>query len=143
MKSLITKTYSELKEIPTFIDRFRYLKLDGQVGAETFGFDRYINQKFYHSDALWKSVRREVIIRDLGCDLGCIDRPIPKGAKHFVHHMNPISIDDLVQHSDWILDPEFLILTTFETHNAIHYGDESLLVIDPVIRVANDTCPWR
>lgn len=142
MKTLKTRTYSELSQLSTFLERFRYLELGGAVGEETFGFDRYLNQVFYN-DPAWKEVRRHVIIRDQGCDLGCTDRPIPRGVKSFVHHINPISIDDVVQHSDWILDPEYLILTTFETHNAIHYGSESLLVMGPTIRTPNDTCPWR
>lgn len=136
------KCYSELSDIQNFIDRFKYLKLGGNIGIETFGFDRYLNQEFYRNP-IWKKVRREVILRDLGCDLGCSDRPIPRGVKVFVHHMNPIGIDDIVHHNQDILDPEYLILTTFETHNAIHYGDESLLAKEPVIRTQNDTCPWR
>lgn len=136
------KTYSELLSFPTFMERFNYLKLGGRVGEETFGFDRYLNQMLYNGRD-WKDIRRRIIIRDNGCDLGCLDRPIPRGVKVFVHHINPIAVDDIIQHSDWILDPEFLILTTFETHNAIHYGDESLLLSGPTIRTPNDTCPWR
>lgn len=136
------KTYSELITIPNFIDRFRYLKLNAKVGEETFGFDRYLNQKFYRLKE-WKDVRRFVIIRDNGCDLGAEDREIPDGMKIIVHHINPISIKDIQNKLDWILDPEFLISTTKRTHDAIHYGDESILYSDPIVRTPNDTCLWR
>lgn len=142
MKTPRIRTYTEMSHLSSFIDRFRYLRLGGHVGTETFGFDRYLNQVFYN-DPAWKAVRREVIIRDKGCDLGCENRPIPEGVKVFVHHINPIEIEDVIQHNDWILDPEYLVLTTFETHNAIHYGDESLLLSGPTLRTPNDTCPWR
>lgn len=132
------KTYSELITFDTFGDRFQYLKLTGFVGEETFGFDRWLNQSLYHSD-LWKSVRNEVIIRDMGCDLGIEGLEI-KG-RIIVHHMNPVTKEDIIGHSELILDPEFLICTTINTHNAIHYGDDSIL--QPMIeRRANDTSPW-
>lgn len=134
------KTYSELKQLPTFRERFQYLKLEGSVGADTFGFDRYLNQLFYRSQK-WKSIRNEVIIRDDGCDLGVEGYTIY--GKIIIHHMNPITIDDIMNETDYLLNPEFLIATTHNTHNAIHYSDESLLISDPVIRTKNDTCPWR
>ena len=134
------KTYSELITLPTFEERFEYLRLGGKVGAETFGFDRYLNQIFYKSDK-WLSVRDKVIIRDNGCDLGIEGRDIY--GRILVHHMNPITIDDIVNHSSWILDPEYLITTVKNTHDAIHYSDENLLIKDPIERRKNDTCPWR
>lgn len=134
------KTYSELVALPTFIQRFRYLKLSGKVGEETFGFDRYLNQLFYNSRD-WKTVRDKVIIRDLGCDLGMSDREIAD--RILIHHMNPVDKNDILTRSKFLLDPEFLICTCKTTHNAIHYGDESLLMLGPVIRTVNDTCPWK
>lgn len=136
------KTYSELITIPDFIDRYRYLKMNKRVGEETFGFDRYLNQHFYKLRE-WKEVRNYVIIRDNGCDLGIGDREIPDGVPIIVHHINPINIKDIVNKMDWILDPEFLICTTKRTHDAIHYGDETLLFTDLIIRMPNDTCLWR
>lgn len=136
------KTYSELITIPNFIDRFRYLKLSNRVGEETFGFDRYLNQKFYKMPE-WKEVRNYVIVRDNGCDLGIEDREIPDGEKIIIHHLNPMSIKDIKNKLDWILDPEFLICTTKRTHDAIHYGDEMLLYHEPINRMPNDTCLWR
>lgn len=134
------KTYTELVSIPTFEERFRYLELEGLVGRETFGFDRYLNQKFYRSPE-WKRVRQEVIVRDNGCDLGMEDRPI--FGKIIIHHINPISIDDLTQKESWVLNPEFLISTCKKTHDAIHYSDESILFVEPIERKPNDTCLWR
>lgn len=134
------RTYSELITLPTFEERFEYLRLGGKVGAETFGFDRYLNQIFYKSDK-WLSVRDKVIIRDNGCDLGIEGREIY--GRILVHHINPITMDDIVNHSSWILDPEYLITTVKNTHDAIHYSDESLLIKDPIERRKNDTCPWR
>lgn len=136
----IMKTYTELVSIPTFEERFRYLELEGTVGRETFGFDRYLNQKFYRSEE-WKRVRQEVIVRDNGCDLGIEDRPI--FGKIFIHHINPISIDDINRKESWILNPEFLISTCKKTHDAIHYSDESILFVEPIERKPNDTCLWR
>lgn len=134
------RTYSELITLPTFEERFDYLRLGGKVGAETFGFDRYLNQIFYKTDK-WLSVRDEVIIRDNGCDLGIEGREIY--GRILVHHMNPITMDDIINHSSWILDPEYLITTVKNTHDAIHYSDESLLIKDPIERRKNDMCPWR
>lgn len=134
------RMYSELIKIPTFKERFEYLKLGGQVGAETFGFDRYLNQTFYKS-AAWRSVRDQVIIRDAGCDLAMEGHEI--FGKILVHHMNPISMEDIVHRSKYLLDPEYLICTIKNTHDAIHYGDGSLLITGPIERTKNDTCPWR
>lgn len=137
---MIIRSYSELIHIPTFEERFEYLKLSGAVGKETFGFDRYLNQVFYRSKE-WKRVRDLVIVRDNGCDLGIEDREIC--GKIYIHHMNPISLSDIERKSESILDPEYLICVTHNTHNAIHYGDSSLLVTAPIERTPNDTCPWR
>lgn len=134
------RTYSELMQYPTFKERFRYLKLGGIVGKETFGFDRYLNQKFYKSDE-WLRVRNEVIIRDNGCDLGIEGREI--FSRIIIHHMNPITKQDILEQSDLLLNPEYLISTIKRTHDAIHYGDESLLFDTPTERTKNDTCPWR
>lgn len=134
-----TRTYSELRRCVTFEERFAYLSLAGEVGQSTFGFDRWMNQTFYRSRE-WQQVRDLVIVRDNGCDLG-----IP-GLEIFdrllVHHMNPMSPEDLVRGEEWVLDPEYLITTTHRTHNAIHYGDESLLRRAPVTRRAGDTKLW-
>ena len=137
----IIRTYSELITLPTFEERYRYLRLDGQVGVETFGFDRYLNQKFYRTDPEWLAVRDEVIIRDNGCDLGIPDRDIH--SRIIVHHMNPITKEDLLRRTKYLLNPEYLICTIKRTHDAIHYGDESILMLGPIERTKNDTCPWR
>lgn len=134
------RNYSELIALRTFKERFEYLKLDGIVGEETFGFDRYMNQIFYKSKE-WASVRREVIIRDNGCDLGVDGYEIH--GKILIHHMNPINLSDIVHKTDELLNPDYLITTVLSTHNAIHYGDASLLPALPVERRANDTCPWK
>ena len=135
------RTYSELIRLPTFIERYRYLKLNGRVGEETCGFERYLNQRFYQTSQEWKRIRNHVIARDLGRDLGCEGYDIY--GKIFIHHMNPMAIADIVEFNPDILDPEFLICTTFNTHNAIHYGSEALLVTDPIVRKPNDMCPWK
>lgn len=137
---MIIRTYSELITLPTFEDRFKYLQLNGAVCEETFGFDRYLNQVFYRSQE-WKRIRDQVIIRDNGCDLGVDGYEI--WGKIIVHHMNPISIDDIQSLTSYLLNPEYLVSTTLQTHNAIHYGDESLLVTAPIERTPNDTCPWK
>ena len=137
------RTYSELMTLNTFEERYRYLRLRGSVGKETFGFDRLINQFFYQRSKEWDDIRKFVIRRDNGCDLGIEDREIPNGVKILIHHMNPISLRDIELRSDILLDPEYLITTTHQTHNAIHYGDEKLLIGDPIIRTRNDTCPWK
>jgi hypothetical protein len=133
------RTYSKLSRLETFEERFQYLKLQGITGIATFGFDRWINQRFYKSRE-WRSVRNEIIIRDDSCDLG-----IPGYEIHFgllVHHMNPLSLTDLEHGDEWIIDPNFLITTTLRTHNAIHYGNISLLPRNPVVRKAGDTTLW-
>ena len=135
------KTYSELITLPTFEERYEYLKLDGSVCEETFGFDRYINQEFYQRSQEWKRIRDFVILRDQGCDLGIEGREIR--GKILVHHMNPITKEDILKRSKFLLDPEYLICTLKSTHDAIHYGDSDLLMKGPVERRANDTCPWR
>lgn len=136
-----TRSYSELITLPTYQERYEYLKLSGRVGADTFGFDRYLNQQLYQRNPRWKKARDKVIIRDNGCDLGIEGRDIV--GKIIVHHMNPITMEDILNDRDWIYDPEFLICTTHTTHNAIHYGDERLLMLDPKERTPNDTCPWK
>ena len=134
------RTYSELVTLPTFKERFQYLKLGGSVGEETFGFDRYLNQTFYRSQE-WKSIRDFVIVRDLGCDLAMDGYEIH--GRIYIHHMNPINVRDIIKRSEYLLNPDFLITTTHQTHNAIHYGDEHLLVTAPIERSRNDTCPWK
>ena len=134
------KRYSELILLPTFEERYKYLQLNGVIGDETFGFDRYITQMFYRSQE-WKQVRDYVIVRDNGCDLGIEGHEIR--GKILIHHMNPIGIKDIQQVNKFLLDPEYLITTMLSTHNAIHYGDESLLVKDTIERSKNDTCPWK
>jgi acetyltransferase-like isoleucine patch superfamily enzyme len=133
------RTYSELCQLETFEERYRYLELGGIVGGLTFGFDRWVNQGFYHSSE-WRSVRNEVIVRDNGCDLGVPGYEIASGL--IVHHMNPISLKDIEHGEEWIIDPNVLITTSLQTHNAIHYGDESLLPQGPVERKPGDTTLW-
>lgn len=135
------RTYSELVQLKTFEERFNYLRLDGQVGKNTFGFDRIFNQMFYRSPE-WKAVRRLVILRDNGCDLGVEGYEI-HGRRIIIHHLNPISLEDIEHKSSILLNPEYLITTIHPTHNAIHYGDENLIIRAPIVRSANDTCPWR
>lgn len=135
----ITRTYRELRSIDGFEKRFRYLSLRGEVGVSTFGFDRYLNQRFYTSRE-WRQLRDHVIVRDEGCDLGIEGYEIHD--KILVHHMNPVIIDDLVAGEDSVLDPNFLITTTHRTHNAIHYGDERLLPKQFKPRERGDTRLW-
>lgn len=137
---MIIRTYNELMLLPTFEERFEYLKLSGRVGEETFGFDRWLNQKFYRSTE-WKHLRDQVIIRDNGCDLGVEGREIY--GKILIHHMNPITKKDILDRTDLLLNPMYLISVTKQTHDAIHYSDESILMNDPIVRSRNDTCPWR
>ena len=137
---MIIRTYSDLIQLPTFEERFRYLQLNSSVGKETFGFDRYLNQNFYRS-AEWKRIRDKVIIRDNGCDLGIEDRLIY--GRVIIHHMNPVTDKDVVDLTSFLLNPEYLICVSHNTHNAIHYGNEDLLMKGPVIRTKNDTCPWK
>lgn len=134
------KTYSELISLPTFKDRFEYLKIGGVIGAETFGYDRYLNQILYRSEE-WRKFRREIIIRDDGKDLACEDYEV--GLRAIVHHINPITVEDVLNRDPKIFDPENVITTSLNTHNAIHYGDESLLILEPIERSMNDTCPWK
>ena len=134
------RTYSELITIPTFIERYRYLKLGGSVGKETFGFDRYLNQTLYRSPE-WKRFRRDMILRDNGMDLACDEYEIV--GKVLVHHIDPLTIQDVIRRDPKIFDSENVVCVSMNTHNAIHYGDESLLMIEPVVRTKNDTCPWR
>lgn len=133
------KRYSELRRLDTFEDRYAYLKLGGSVGASTFGFDRWMNQRFYRSQE-WRYVRDQVIVRDGGCDLGIEGYEIHSGL--LVHHMNPLSVDDLEHGNESIIDPNFLITTSLRTHNAIHYGDETLLPRGPITRQSGDTKLW-
>lgn len=140
MKMRDIRTYSELVTFPTFKERYKYLKLAGNVGEDTFGFDRYLNQAFYKSKE-WLDIRNYVIVRDHGCDLGLDGYEIH--GRILIHHMNPITKADILQRSEFLLDPEYLITTVKRTHDAIHYGDDSLLMDAPVERTRNDTCPWR
>ena len=135
------RTYSELSKLQSFEDRFKYLRLHGQVGTNTFGFDRIFNQRFYKSKE-WQAIRDFVIIRDGGCDLGITGHEI-YGQHIIIHHINPISLEDIETSSDYLLNPEYLITTIHNTHNAIHYGDEKLLITAPIERCKNDTCPWK
>lgn len=138
--TMTIRTYSELILLPTFEERFEYLRLDGRVGEDTFGFDRHLNQLFYRSYE-WKKIRDYVIIRDNACDLGVEGYDIY--GKVLIHHMNPITTKDIEQRTGLLLDPEYLICTVHNTHNAIHYGDENLLIKTPIERRPNDTCPWK
>lgn len=133
------RTFAELLDFDTFEERLDYLRLGGSVGYATFGFDRYIGQDFYTSSA-WKSVRREVIIRDNGCDLGMPDYPIH--TELLIHHMNPISVSDILERPDWVVNPNYLITTTHRTHNAIHYGGRSPYPKVVSERTPNDTKLW-
>lgn len=134
------KTYSELIKLKTFEERYEYLKIGGKVGEETFGFDRYINQLLYKKPE-WIAARNEVIVRDMGCDLGMDGYDIV--GKVLVHHMNPITVEDIIYRLDYVLDPEYLICTSLMTHNAIHYGSDELLPKAPIERLKNDMCPWK
>ena len=140
MTSTNIRTYSELITIPTFKGRYEYLRLKGIIGEETFGFDRYLNQSFYRSRE-WMDIRDYVIVRDNGCDLGMPGHEIH--GRILIHHMNPITKEDILRRSEFLLDPEYLISTIKLTHDAIHYGDENLLMDEPIVRTKNDTCPWR
>ena len=134
------RTYTELISLPTFEERFRYLKLDGKIGEATFGFQRWVNQEFYHSSE-WLSFRDDVIIRDNGCDLGIAGHEI--FGPVLIHHINPITYEDIINRNPCVFDLENVICTQLKTHNAIHYGDENILILKPVQRSRNDTCPWR
>lgn len=140
MNQKTIRTYSELINIPTFEERLQYLRLYGNVGEDTFGFDRYLNQIFYSSPE-WKKVRQYVITRDMGCDLGIDGYEI--SGKILIHHMNPLSKEDILNKTEFLLNPEYLICTSYDTHQFIHYGNRELVNRDPIIRTKNDTCPWR
>lgn len=133
------RTYSELRRIKSFEDRFDYLSLKGTVGESTFGFDRWLNQRFYRSN-VWKTARNQVIVRDMGCDLGVLGYEIYEGL--LVHHMNPVEPNDFRNGEEWVIDPNYLITTSLQTHNAIHYGDETLLPRGPIVRQPGDTRLW-
>lgn len=139
---MMNKSYTELSRLKTFEERFEYLRLNGRVGAETFAFRRMFGQRFYQTSKEWKDVRDHIILRDNGCDLGVPGREI-YGERIIIHHINPLTLEDIERHSDKLLDPENLITTVHNTHNAIHYGDSSLLILDPIVRTKNDTCPWK
>lgn len=135
------KSYAELSSINSYEDRYNYLKVNSSVGSETFGFDRYLNQKFYRSKE-WERVRNEVIVRDNGCDMGLKDYPI--SGEFLIHHINPITLDDVKNNSDSLLDPNNLVLVSKQTHNAIHFGDDTIVKEKKVTeRAPFDTCPWR
>ena len=134
------KCYSELKKLKTFNERFNYLKLDGVIGEETFGYDRILNQVLYKSKK-WREVRNEVLVRDNGNDLGVEGYQI--SGKAIIHHMNPITVDDVLNEREWVYDPEYLITVSNTTHNAIHYSSEDILPKDPIERSKNDTCLWK
>ena len=134
------RTYTDLIAIPTFVERFEYLKLMGSVGADTFGYDRYLNQIFYTTRE-WRHLRDQVSLRDMGRDLAMEGYEIH--GKIYIHHLNPISKDDIIERNEYLMNPEFLVCTSFETHNAIHYGNADNLRSVPIERRANDTCPWK
>lgn len=136
------RSYSELKDILGYEDRFRYLRLDGSVGHDTFGYDRYLNQTLYKSPE-WRRVRGLVLTRDNGCDLAHEDYPIPNGYRILIHHINPITVNDILDRNPKVFDLNNLIVVTHRTHEAIHYGDESLLPQQLIVRRPNDTSPWR
>lgn len=137
------RTYTELIQIPTFMERFRYLKLGGKVGEETFGWERYLNQRFYQSHE-WREFRRQIILRDQGCDLGLEGYEFGPGEIILIHHMNPIDTKDIVNQTEYLMNPEYVISVRKKTHDAIHYGDESLIIeYEPVVRRPGDTCPWK
>ena len=137
---MIIKNYSKMLTFPTLEERFRYLQLKGSVGKDTFGYDRYLNQILYHSEE-WKSFRNGIIIRDNGCDLACEGYEIY--GKILIHHINPITVEDILRRDPKVFDPENAISTSLNTHNAVHFGDESLLIMEPIERKPYDTCPWR
>ena len=137
------RTYTELIQLPTFIERYRYLKLGGKVGEETFGWERYLNQKFYQSHE-WREFRRQIILRDHGCDLGMEGYEFGPNEIVLIHHMNPINTKDIVNQTEYLMNPEYVISVRKKTHDAIHYGDESLIMeYELVVRRPNDTCPWK
>lgn len=142
MNQTIIRTYSELIRLKSFKERYEYLRLSGRVGEDTFGFDRYLNQIFYTTPE-WRNLRNRIITRDKGCDLAMPGYEIQEGVTIYIHHINPIAVDDILNRSDFLLNPEYLITTIKRTHDAIHYGDSELLYEEPIVRFKNDTCPWR
>lgn len=136
------RTYSELSKLKTFAERYNYLRLEGKVGAETFGRDRWLNQIFYNR-AAWRNLRRQILARDLGCDLGVPGYEFGSGQQVIIHHMNPIQLEDIQENLELCLDPEYLISTCLETHNAIHFGKDITSPTEFIVRQPNDTCPWR
>ena len=142
MKKRKIRTYSELIQLPTFEERFEYLKLSAKIGDESFGFDRYLYQEFLQTNG-WKQIRNKIIIRDNACDLAHPDRQILNSRNLVIHHMNPVGPEDVLTHSDFLLNPEFLICTLDITHQAIHYSNSDMLMKEPVQRLPRDTCPWR
>ena len=138
--SRLIKSYSELLTIPTFEERYRYLRINGSVGEDTFGNERYLNQVLYTSGE-WRKFRRKIILRDNGCDLACAGFEIP--VRIIVHHINPITVEDVLERKQKVFDPDNVVCTSHNTHLAIHYGDKDLLVVAPIERSRNDTCPWR
>ena len=142
VKTMSIKTYSELILLPTFEERYQYLRIGGKIGESTFGFDRYLYENFLKTDE-WLSLRDYVIVRDNGCDLAMPDREIKGKSRILVHHMNPVTKDDVLRRTKYLLDPKYLICTIKNTHDAIHYGNEDILIKAPIERTRNDTCPWR
>lgn len=137
------KSYSELIELPTLLERYRYLRIRGKVGEETFGCHRYLNQQLYTNDERWKALRRRIIVRDNGCDMALPEFQIPNGCKIIIHHINPITMEDFLNNNPDIFDPENVVCVSFNTHQAIHYGNEDLLPQIPIVRRPHDTCIWR
>lgn len=140
MTRMMSKSYSELMALPTYLERYLYLRIGGKVGQATFGYDRYLNQILYTSDE-WRSFRNDIIIRDKGCDLACAGYELH--SRIIVHHINPITVEDVLNRDPKVFDPENVICVSHNTHQAIHYGDETMLPQLPVERTRNDTCPWR
>ena len=137
------RTYTELISIPTFIERYRYLKLGGSVGEETFGWERYLNQSFYKSNE-WRRFREQIIVRDHGCDLADFDHEFASGELIIIHHLNPIDTKDILNQTEFLMNPEYVVACRKLTHDAIHYGDESLITpFELIRRTPNDTSPWR
>lgn len=136
------KSYKELSRLPTFEERFEYLKLSGIVGDDTFGRERYLNQRFYNSPE-WRRLRKKIIARDNGCDLGIPGREIPNGDMIYIHHMNPICALDIIDRTEYLSNPEYLITMSKSTHQALHYGTADSVPHDPVERMPGDTCPWK
>lgn len=141
--SPLIRSYTELIKLPTFIERYRYLRLSGKVGEETFGWERYINQKFYNSYE-WRRFREQIIVRDFGCDLADRDHEFIDGEIIIIHHMNPINTSDIVKQTDFLINPEYVISCRKRTHDAIHFGSENdLLEYNLAMRSPNDMCPWK